>query len=217
MSRYQRRPIQGNSHTGPVRYIPDEDRHERLKKALAYTAEGSKLFVQDLIDKHATFGGWTVNQSPYVDQMLERARENYRRVHGKKGATPLREPRVSPEGMRGLKRLFDRAADADVRKAQILLLNAKIKPHSRDIGAFAVYSRSDAYIGKLDTLGELRSSHADPKDLMYIAHGLSRLGEDPMGAATLFSDHSGLCMLCGGEGGLHGLCAGRYGVWESAD
>lgn len=197
------------AHMGPVRYLPDLDRLERLRKALAYTAEGSKNFVIDLIHKHETFGGWTVNQSPYVDQMLEKAREHYRRVHAKRSETA--QPRVSPEGMRGLNRMFD-AAKETMRNPAVLLFNAVLKRTSDSV--YQLFTPdAGLYMGKLTAEGDVVVS-ANHNNLL-LTNALSRLGENPYRAARAYNDASGACMLCGCDlpgGTMHQLCAGRFGL-----
>lgn len=157
---------------GPQRYIPDLDRLERLRKALQYTANGSKNFVSDLIHKHETLGGWTIAQSPYVDQMIEKARENYRHIHVQAQTDDL-APRVTMEAMRG----FTRRLRTSMVKRPSLGLEVNglnILVTMTQDGTLALYEE-DVYIGKVMTDGRLRI--ANMHGLQQLADELSRLGE----------------------------------------
>lgn len=233
-------------HLGPTRLIAEPDTAARLRKAIPYVAEGSKAFARDLCDKHDTFGGWTVKQQPYAHQLLQLARENYRRLHPRVEAVETdtlyrevtgREPKVStpsvtPEGMRGLNRLFDAAKD--VKKKPFLLITAeslrlKAVP-ARDGDGYALFDRDDqgssGFKGTVKSDGRLSLRNAEPR---AVADALSRLGEDPARAAKTYAlatkgegrkDYKGQCCFCGLElthpesvkVGYGPICAGTYNL-----
>ena len=236
-------PVQ---HLGPARFIADADTAARLRRALPYVAEGSKNFARDLCDKHDAFGGWTVKQQPYAHQLLGLARENYRRLHPKVTITPppaehveaarkaveTRAPKVTQEGMRGLKRLFDAAAE--VKKKPFLLITAeslrlKAVP-ARDGDGYALFDRDDqgssGFKGTVKHHGELSLRNAP---VQAVADALSRLGEDPARAAKTYAlatkgegakDYKGQCCFCAREltdpesvrVGYGPICAGYYNL-----
>lgn len=171
------RPLRQRTPMGPQRYHPNPDLLARLEKAVQYTANGSKNFVLDLIHKHYQFGGWTINQEPYVTQMLDKARENYRRLHPKDGsaARPV-DHLVSIEGMKGLMR---RLRLSTQKKPALVFDVGDGTPIKVTLSAdkgFNIYDDEDGeYIGKVRPDGTLVCRTG--ANMAVLADGLSRCGE----------------------------------------
>ena len=217
-------------HLGPKKITSDYDGLGRLKRALSYIPSGSRAFAQDLIAKHEQFGGWTERQSPYVLQLILRAREEYRRLHPReeaKSPTPGNGlPRLSPEGVRGLFKLFD-AASA-VKKKPFLLLMAEHVPvrliPGREPGTLAAFDRdmtgSDAFMGTITTTGGLNLRPGRLPMAQALADAASRLGEDPATAAKRYGDAEAHCCFCARAltdersvtAGYGPICAGYYNL-----
>lgn len=213
----KRQSYRPNVHVGPkLRSIPSQELCEKLARAMPYVPLGSQNFARSLVQNHETYGGWTPKQLDHAELLLERAREEYRAAqHAKRqdaepGAYEEEQeahPRVSDEGMRGLKRLFDAAKAAELKKPALLVrvgkaFGLKLVP-AREGPDFVMFNRDvegpPGFVGGLKATGALDVRRQYAEHVSAIAIALDDLGSNPEQAAKRYGRETGVCCFCARE------------------
>lgn len=205
----RRRPAQPHRHLGPKMCIDaDTDLANRLELALPYTLDTSKSFAKSLIENQRMHG-WSAKQRDWAGRLVEQARDEYRRRHGRgthdvRSATP--EPlRVTPAALSRVLALFASAADAKLKKPAIRLMvggrMANVVPGRE--GGLALFWRgavgAGGFLGKVSAVGEVRAR----EDGRAVCDALNAFA-DAEGAAKAYARATqsserphGDCCFCG--------------------
>lgn len=202
------KPLKPTTHFGPkVTSIPSEELYSRLVRALPYVPPNSKNFALSLIQNHETYGGWTVKQLEHAELLVERAREAYRGQHGTRERVKERTSptiRVSEDAMRGIKRMFDSAKAAAVKKPSLLVqvgdaFGLKLQP-ARTGPAYVMFDRDmkgpSGFVGGLKPTGALDIRPKYAEHSQAICDALDSLGTNPAGAAMRYGKLTGVCCMC---------------------
>lgn len=221
------KPFRPTTHFGPkITSIPSEDLCRRLAKAMPYVPTNSQNFARSLVQNHETYGGWTPKQLDHANLLLERARESY---HEQKGTTrkvkERSEPelRVSEDGMRGLKRLFDAAGGKALILVQAGDMGLRLKPATKG-GGYVLFERGTegavGFMGGLKPTGALDLRPKYKEHSQAICDAVDDLGLNPAKTAKRYASAMKHCCFCGqkltdGRSKVKGygpICAAKFNL-----